>query len=101
MIDTARFMEYAHIDEQGEGDTLKTLLEAAEETICETTGKVRPPIGSDTYDLAVMMLAAHWYDNRTPTSEAYAEQREIPYTMQWLINYISLCSLFPEKEAKG
>lgn len=94
----SQFMEYARVDGDDEDSTLVMLLIAADSAVRETTGKVRPECGSTEYDIAVMMLASHWYDNRTPTSDTHAEHREIPYTMQWLLNYISMCSLFPDSE---
>lgn len=94
MVTLKTFCEYARIDVQSDKNTLRTLLTSAETMIRDTTGKRRPDDRNDSlYDMAVMMLAAHWYDNRTPTG---TEQKEIPYTMNMLITHISLCGEYPE-----
>lgn len=93
MIDLDRFCGYAHIDVQDDTEVLTGLLAAAEALVGDKTGKVRPPGGDDIYDIAVMMLAAHWYDNRTPVDSV---DKEIPYTMTMLLNHIALCGRFPE-----
>lgn len=93
MVDLSRFCEYARIDTQGDEALITSLLSAAEMTIVDKTGKLPPNEGDDLYQVAIMMLAAHWYDNRTPTG---TEIREIPYTMDMLIAHIALCSRYPE-----
>lgn len=93
MVDLSRFCEYARIDAQGDEALITSLLSAAEMTIVDKTGKLPPDEGDDLYQVAIMMLAAHWYDNRTPTG---TEIREIPYTMDMLIAHIAICSRYPE-----
>lgn len=94
LVPLQKFCEYAHIDAQGDDDTITVLLSAAEMTIADKTGKLPPAVGDDLYCLAVMMLAAHWYDNRTPTETKSVY--EIPHTMQMLITHIALCGRYPE-----
>lgn len=98
MISLDRFMTHAHLDDvPGEAAYRAALLTAAEETVRGVTGKARPPddaAGADVYDVAVMMLAAHWYDIRTPVDTG--TPREIPYTMQFLLNHIALCGIYPK-----
>ena len=94
MIALDDFCAYARIDVQDDAATLNHLLTAAETMVRDSTGKRRPDGGNDSiYDIAVMMLAAHWYDNRTPTG---TETKEIPYSLSLLINHIALCSTYPE-----
>lgn len=88
-----RFCQYARIDAQGDEALIASLLSAAEMAIVDKTGKMAPSDGDDLYQVAIMMLAAHWYDNRTPTG---AETRQIPYTMDMLLNHIAICSRYPE-----
>lgn len=88
-----RFCAFARIDVQDDAGVLTGLLAAAERLVCEKTGKARPPDGDPVYDLAVMMLAAHWYDNRTPAGD---DVREIPYTVTALLGHIALCGKYKE-----
>lgn len=94
MIGITEFCEFARIDMQEDEGTIAAILTAAETYIRESTGKRRPDNGdSSLYDTAVKMLAAHWYDNRTPTG---ADTKEIPYTLSLLISHISLVATYPE-----
>lgn len=93
MVDLDQFCAYARIDVQDDAATLEALIASSEQYIAGATGKARPPTGGELYDIAVMMLAAHWYDNRTPTGSNTAE---IPYTLTLLINHIALCDKYPE-----
>lgn len=94
LISLEQFYNYARIDAQGEDAVITTLLNAAEMTIVDKTGKLPPSDKDDLYCLAIMMLAAHWYDNRTPTVNSIIH--EIPHTMQMLITHIALCGRYPE-----
>ena len=93
MVTLENFCTYARIDVQDDAATLEALIISSEQYIVGATGKARPPTGGELYDIAVMMLAAHWYDNRTPTG---SDTTEIPYTLTLLLNHIALCSQFPE-----
>lgn len=93
MVTLENFCTYARIDVQNDVATLEALITSSEQYIVGATGKARPPTGGELYDIAVMMLAAHWYDNRTPTGN---DTTEIPYTLTLLLNHIALCSQFPE-----
>lgn len=93
MVTLENFCTYARIDVQDDAATLEALITSSEQYIVGATGKARPPTGGELYDIAVMMLAAHWYDNRTPTG---SDTTEIPYTLTLLLNHIALCSQFPE-----
>lgn len=94
LISIERFCAYARIDAQGEETIIATLLQAAQMTIQDKTGKLPPSDTDDLYCVAVMMLAAHWYDNRTPTETKTVY--EIPHTMEMLIAHIALCGRYPE-----
>lgn len=93
MVTLENFCNYSRIDVQDDAATLEALITSSEQYIVGATGKARPPTGGELYDIAVMMLAAHWYDNRTPTG---SDTTEIPYTLTLLLNHIALCSQFPE-----
>nr|DAL77533.1 MAG TPA: head tail connector [Caudoviricetes sp.] len=97
LISLERFYAYARIDAQGEDAVITALLNAAEMTIVDKTGKLPPSDNDDLYCMAIMMLAAHWYDNRTPTETKAVY--EIPHTMQMLITHIALCGRYPEVPA--
>lgn len=95
MITPDELRDYARIDAPGEDDLITSLLAAAESAVRESTGKRRPETSGEgaVYDLAIKMLAAHWYDIRTPVDSAPV--REIPYTVTMLMNHISLCDKYP------
>lgn len=72
------------------------MLTAADAAVSDMTGKL-PPGGTDElYDVAVLQLSAHWYENRTPVTEVSVN--EVPFTVQMLLNYIAMSSRYPEKE---
>lgn len=93
MVTLDDFCSYARIDVQDDSATLEALIASSEQYVIGATGKARPPTGDKLYDIAVMMLAAHWYDNRTPTG---SDTREIPYTLTLRLHHIALCSQYPE-----
>ncbi len=95
MIDLEHFKLYARIDHSDEDDLIIGLIAAAESAVSDMTGKL-PPCGSDElYDVAVLQYAAHLYENRTPTGSG-ANAREVPFTLQTLLNHISLSGRYPE-----
>jgi len=95
MIDLAQFKLYARVDHDDEDDLILGLIAAAGSAVADMTGK-RPPHGYDElWDVAVLQYAAHLYENRTPT-ESGASPVEVPFTLQTLLNHISLCGRYPE-----
>ncbi len=96
MIDLEQFKLYARVDHDDEDELIIGLIAAAESAVADMTGK-RPPHGYDElYDVAVLQYAAHLYENRTPTESGPHLVREVPFTLQTLLNHISLSGRYPE-----
>ena len=96
MVELERFKLYAHVDHADDDQLIRDLITAADAMVRDVTGK-GPPGGSDElFDVAVLELAAHWYENRTPVTDAAVH--EVPFTLQMLLNHIALSSRYPEKE---
>ena len=72
------------------------MLTAADNAVRDMTGKDPPHAGDELFDMAVLQLAAHWYENRTPVTDTAVN--EVPFTLQVLLNHIALSSRYPEKE---
>ena len=96
MVTLDAYRAYARHDCTEDDIILQQLIAAAEQMISHSTGKQRPESGSQLYDIAVMQLAAHWDENRTPVEEAV--QHEVPFHLQALIDHIATCSRFPDLE---
>lgn len=94
MAELERLKTYARIDGTDEDALLLSLLAAAESAVRDMTGKAPPGGQDELYDVAVLLLAAHWHENRTPVSETAAA--EVPFTLQMLLNHIALSSRYPE-----
>lgn len=86
---------YARVDTDEDDALLLDMLNAAEQTVQDMTGKNRPTDNDEIYDICVMQLTAHWYENRTPTEYGTAVH-DVPYTMQLLINHITMSGRYPE-----
>ncbi len=98
MITLEQFKLYARIDHDDEDSLIENLITAAESAVEDMTGKV-PPYGCDElYDTAILQMAAHWYENRTPTNSGRVNN--VPFTLQTLLNHISLCGRYPPKDGE-
>ena len=95
-MELERFKTYARIDHADEDTLIESILTAADTAVRDMTGKDPPKAGDELFDIAVLQLAAHWYENRTPVTDAAAN--EVPFTLQVLLNHIALSSRYPEKE---
>ena len=96
-MELERFKTYARIDHADEDTLIEAMLAAADNAVRDMTGKVPPKAGDELFDMAVLQLAAHWYENRTPVTDTATN--EVPFTLQVLLNHIALSSRYPEKEA--
>lgn len=96
-MELERFKIYARIDHGDEDTLIEAMLTAADNAVRDMTGKDPPRAGDELFDMAVLQLAAHWYENRTPVTDAAVN--EVPFTLQVLLNHIALSSRYPEKEA--
>ena len=104
-MELERFKTYARIDHADEDVLIESMLTAADNAVRDMTGKDPPKAGlmksippmNELFDMAVLQLAAHWYENRTPVTDAAVN--EVPFTLQVLLNHIALSSRYPEKEA--
>lgn len=96
-MELERFKTYARIDHADEDVLIESMLTAADNAVRDMTGKDPPKAGDELFDMAVLQLAAHWYENRTLVTDAAVN--EVPFTLQVLLNHIALSSRYPEKEA--
>lgn len=95
-MELERFKTYARIDHADEDALIEAMLTAADNAVRDMTGKDPPHAGDELFDMAVLQLAAHWYENRTPVTDTAVN--EVPFTLQVLLNHIALSSRYPEKE---
>ena len=96
-MELERFKIYARIDHADEDALITAMLTAADSAVRDMTGKGPPKAGDELFDMAVLQLAAHWYENRTPVTDTATN--EVPFTLHVLLNHIALSSRYPEKEA--
>ena len=96
MVELERFKLYAHVDHADDDQLIQSLIAAADTAVRDMTGKVPPGETDELFDVAILQLSAHWYENRTPVTEVSVN--EVPFTVQMLLNHIALSSRYPEKE---
>lgn len=82
--------EYLRIDEDliEDDELISSLIEAATDYMEQTTGK-KYSDNSQLYVLAVKMLVAHWYENRSIFSTK-TNVNSLPHSIEAIINHISL-----------
>lgn len=95
-MELERFKIYARIDHTDEDALIDAILTAADNAVRDMTGKEPPKVGDELFDMAVLQLAAHWYENRTPVTDTAVN--DVPFTLQMLLNHIASSSRYPEKE---
>lgn len=100
MITLEQFKLYAHIDGSDEDAVIGSMLTAADAAVRDMTGKAPPGGADEVFDIAVLQLAAHWYENRTPVTDG-GSVTEVPFTLQALLNHISMSSRYPEGSEKN
>lgn len=86
--------EYLRIDEDliEDDELISSLIEAATDYMEQTTGK-KYNDNSQLYVLAVKMLVAHWYENRSIFSTK-TNVNNLPHSIEAIINHISLASKY-------
>lgn len=86
-IDLSTLKEFLRIDGTGEDEFLGFLVEAAKQDL-ENSGVHEDRIAEKDekiYQLAVMMLVTHWYENRMTVTEAKNSQRPMIYGLESII----------------
>ena len=96
MVALERFKLYAHVDHADDDQMITDMIAAADNAVRDMTGKKPPSDTDELFDIAVLQLSAHWYENRTPVTEVTV--KEVPFTVQMLLNHIAMSSRYPEKE---
>lgn len=91
MVTVADVKLYLRMDEDIDEDDnlLERLLTAAQTFIEQATGRAYDD--SEVYNLAVMNLTAHWYENRTNYSTK-TKVNDLPLTINSLIRHLALAS---------
>ena len=83
--DLADLKAFARVDGDHEDWTLDTLLQSAVEFVQTATGQDFTVTAPDRARVAVMALAAHWFDNRLPVAEAV---NVVPFHVRSLIHQL-------------
>ena len=88
---------YLRVDTTADDELITSLMTAADSFIKQQTGKTKV-VGSEVeaaistdelYNLCVKLMVAHWYENRAVQSPTTLTNFD--YSVQALINHISLC----------
>ncbi len=96
MVELDRFKLYARVDYADDDPLILSMIAAADNAVRDMTGKLPPGETDELFDMAVLQLSAHWYENRTPVADGGVH--EVPFTIQVLLSHIALSSRYPEKE---
>ena len=82
-------------DDMTDDDNLLLQLQAtAKQYVANTTGKIYVE-GNAIYDMVVLQLIAHWYDNRTAIITKPGALSEIPYTITSLLTHLAYSTKYP------
>lgn len=87
---------YLRIDDDMTDDDnlLLQLQAAAKQYVTNATGKAYTD-GNAVYDMVILQLITHWYDNRTIICSKPGSLSEIPYTVTSLLTHIAYSSKYP------
>jgi uncharacterized phage protein (predicted DNA packaging) len=98
MVTLDKAKNYLRIDADitDDDDLVNNLILAAENYVEQTTGKKNND--NPTYDLCVMLIVAHWYENRQIYSSKPGAINEIPLSANALIKHIAMASSYPALE---
>lgn len=90
--------EYLRLDEDltEDDELISGLIEAATDYLEQTTGK-KYSDNSQLFALAVKMLVAHFYENRSIFSTK-TDVNNLPYSLDAIIKHISLASKYEPLE---
>jgi len=80
---------YIRVDSTDEDDLIQAFLTAATEYIEKTTGKTYDST-KEVWNLAIKIMASHWYDNRGVEATGINVSK-YSYSAESLINHIALC----------
>lgn len=98
MVTLGEAKNYLKVDADiTEDDELITsLIGAAEGYIEQCTGKRNDD--NATYDLAIKLLVAHWYENRQTYNPKPGTLSELPHSITALIQHIASAQAYPPIE---
>ena len=91
MVSVERFKLYARLDTDDEDTLLEPLINTARSAVQDMTGKVEPE-QDELYDMAVLLLATHFYENRTPIQNNAIY--DVPFSLSCLLHDIALSSRY-------
>ena len=95
-MELSEIKNYLRVDFEDDDTLIEGLLSGAEDYIKNTTGKTFPEdsggVKCKLYVLAVQMLVAHWYANRSVASEKPVN--DLPYSLTAIINHLSLSAAY-------
>lgn len=77
-----------------EDDLISTLINAAAEYVQNSTGKKNA--GNAIYDQCVLLLVAHWFENRTIIASKPGTLSQLPHSVTALMQHIANCDLYPK-----
>lgn len=83
--DLADLKAFARVDSDHEDWTLDTLLQSATEFVQTATGRDFSTSTPDRARVAILALAAFWYDQRVPTADAATV---VPFHLRSLIHQL-------------
>lgn len=90
-MELAKIKNYLRVDEDLIDDDIliQSLIDSAIEYIQNCTGKVYKQ-NDKVYELCIMLLVSHWYDNREILQKG--NNAENPHSVTALLNHISYCN---------
>lgn len=89
MVTIEKLKNYLRIDDDlvEDDSMLQDLLQTSRSYIERSTGKTYVD-GDHVYDMAIVQLAAHWYDNRQVTAANGGAAVEVPFSVKNLMIHI-------------
>ena len=80
-------------------DLISNLINAAAEYVQNTTGKKNN--GSAVYDQCILLLVAHWHENRTIIASKPGTLSQLPHSVTALMQHIANCDKYPKADDKA
>lgn len=89
MVTIGKIKQYMRLDEDLTDDDamIQDLMNSAIEYIQNSTGKIYKD--SHIYDMAIIQLVTHWYDNRQQTAAKSGATYELPFTVKNIMIHIA------------
>ena len=96
MVTLEKAKNYLKIDDDitEDNELITTLINAAGNYIQQSTGKRNND--NPTYDLCILLIVAHWYENRMIYSAKPGAINQIPLSADALLKHISMAADYPE-----